>query len=518
MRQFIVLSLLCVAAMIAHAETNDLFQQAWDLNWRGEHAAAVSGYEQFASDNVGQTLAPVALFNAASITMVEMGDIDAARMKFKELTETYPGTKWTADSYRRLAEIALEKGDIKVAVDNYKLGLKNYRGEDFEMPDVWVTEMIDGCRDNLVAIDDPGYSVIVYEDVLAFIPHGSIFAETQYNLAGALKSLGRNEEAADKMCFLLYNYAAFPISATVMAEEREFISEYVELPWGDIEKMNLIQGLFQQSDYDQVEQIFSEVRENNPDTPLDDRCQYGLIITNVYRSGDFKTALDNIEDLLAKFPESGWSNQARNNIGFWEEAQSLKDRLKLEPDDYSTHVSLGYRLLRNRFNEQAEEHFLVATADTTSDAAYMGLGYTYLRSGRVDDAIKAFDKFLESSPDDGNVYNQVGYAYIGQGQPEEALRYFERYRELEPDNPNSHDSYAECLMNLERYEEAIAEYKRAIELNPGFTNPYFMLGEIYNRTGDTERALKYYQQYIDSDPNGFQSASARENVQNLTKQ
>jgi len=205
---------------------------------------------------------------------------------------------------------------------------------------------------------------------------------------------------------------------------------------------------------------------NNPGTPLEDICLYGLIGAEVKQTGDFETAIDKMENLLSEYPNSCWNPLGRDNIELWERFQSSEDRLKLEPEDYASHVQLGYTLLRNRYFIKAEVHFLIATADTASDGAYMGLGYTYLNSGHIDEAITAFGKFLETSPDNGNVHNQIGYAYVGQGQFEAALKCFERYLELEPDNPNSHDSYAECL---------------------------------------------------DNDPNGFQSANAREQLQALKK-
>ena len=226
--------------------------------------------------------------------------------------------------------------------------------------------------------------------------------------------------------------------------------------------------------------------------------------------------LKDMQDYVDKYPGGVRTNDAERRIELYSDVVRMKDRLEYDPEDYSTHMELGFTLLQNHFIPLAEEHFLKAKADTTSDLAYLGLGYVYLNTGRPEEGIDSFERYLENHPDDGNLYNRIGYAYMGLGEMDEALKCFERYRELEPDNPNSHDSYAECMMNMGKFEESIAEYKRAIEINPDFTNPYFMLGEVYSRIDDAETALEYYQMYLARDPAGFLSAQAQARVDSLS--
>jgi len=220
---------------------------------------------------------------------------------------------------------------------------------------------------------------------------------------------------------------------------------------------------------------------------------------------------------VSKYPESVWAARAKEQMEFMDQMVELGDRLKFNPDDYGTHMEMGWTLVRQRYNQQAEGHFQVATADSASDLAYLGLGYTYLRMQENEKCVAAFETYLSNHPDEGDIYNRVGYAYIQLGNLEKALAAFERYKELEPDNPNSHDSYAECLMNLERYEEAIASYTHAIEINPDFTNPYFMLGQVYSAMENYEEAVKWYQAYLEKDPAGFQSAMARERIDEINQ-
>ncbi|TKJ41641.1 hypothetical protein CEE37_03480 [candidate division LCP-89 bacterium B3_LCP] len=515
-RIVMVIFIVALATLSAGAYT-DLFQQSWDLNWRGDHQGAVRGYLEFAKANSKHELAPVAMYNAASINFLELNDFDAARDGFLELVQEHPATKWTAEAYSCLARIALADENPRQAVDYYRQALKLSSGDNYSLPDTWIDEVLQNFRDNLTDLNDPEFTLNVYRDIAAFIPPGNQAAEAKYNLGMVLKETDRNEEAASAFIELLYFYPYSGFSGTVIENERELIDQHHDFPWNAVETMREGIALYRQRQYSQARDIFKGVSEEFHDTPLVENAELSLIGAEIHITGDFETGAEMLQDYIDKYPDGVGSSEASDRLEETERILRMMDRLAVNPDDYPTHVSLGFQLLRRGFFGKAADHFEAATVDTTSDAAYMGLGYAYLNSGRTEDGIKAFERYLQSSPNDGNAYNRIGYAYLGLGQMDEALTCFQRYVELEPDNPNSHDSYAECLMNLERYEEAITQYQRAIELNPGFTNPYFMLGEVYNRMGDEENALRYYRQYLEQDPNGFQSVQAQANISSLSQ-
>lgn len=66
--------------------------------------------------------------------------------------------------------------------------------------------------------------------------------------------------------------------------------------------------------------------------------------------------------------------------------------------------------------------------------------------------------------------NRFGYSIIKEGSAEEALKIFKLNIELYPNRFNTYDSYGECLMLLGQKEKAIEAYKRSLELNPKNTN------------------------------------------------
>ena len=62
------------------------------------------------------------------------------------------------------------------------------------------------------------------------------------------------------------------------------------------------------------------------------------------------------------------------------------------------------------------------------------LGYTYLRDGKVKEAIEVFKLNVEAFPKSSNVYDSLGEAYMADGQTELASANYEKSVELNPNN------------------------------------------------------------------------------------
>jgi tetratricopeptide (TPR) repeat protein len=85
--------------------------------------------------------------------------------------------------------------------------------------------------------------------------------------------------------------------------------------------------------------------------------------------------------------------------------------------------------------------------------------------------------FIESNDSSKNEYdfsesaiNRFGYSVMKTGEKEEALKIFKLNTQLFPNAFNAYDSYGECLMALGKKEEALVAYKKSLELNPANKN------------------------------------------------
>jgi tetratricopeptide (TPR) repeat protein len=74
--------------------------------------------------------------------------------------------------------------------------------------------------------------------------------------------------------------------------------------------------------------------------------------------------------------------------------------------------------------------------------------------------------------------NMLGYSYLQSGKLAEALAVFKINVEEFPNSFNAYDSYGEALMKDGQKEAAIVNYKKSLELNPGNSNAVDMLAKM----------------------------------------
>jgi tetratricopeptide (TPR) repeat protein len=79
---------------------------------------------------------------------------------------------------------------------------------------------------------------------------------------------------------------------------------------------------------------------------------------------------------------------------------------------------------------------------------------------------------------DEDAINALGYTYLQSDKIVEALAVFKINVEVFPESSNVYDSYGEALMKDGQKEAAIENYKKSLELNPGNTNAVDMLAKM----------------------------------------
>jgi CubicO group peptidase (beta-lactamase class C family) len=67
------------------------------------------------------------------------------------------------------------------------------------------------------------------------------------------------------------------------------------------------------------------------------------------------------------------------------------------------------------------------------------IGYGYLRAGKMDDAIRIFQKNVQEYPESSNVYDSLGEAYAAAGKKDLAIENYEKSVKLDPKNQNGID-------------------------------------------------------------------------------
>lgn len=98
---------------------------------------------------------------------------------------------------------------------------------------------------------------------------------------------------------------------------------------------------------------------------------------------------------------------------------------------------------------------------------------------------------------DADNYFRHGLAFARKGQIWEAIDAYKKALELTPENPNLHYNLAIEYLKSNKFAEAAEEFKKVIELNPKEKDAYYNLGVLYDSyLGDKDAARMYYAKYI----------------------
>lgn len=167
--------------------------------------------------------------------------------------------------------------------------------------------------------------------------------------------------------------------------------------------------------------------------------------------------------------------------------------------------------------------------ETTDFWVLRDQGNTFMRLGRYEDAIKAFDAFLAVMPDDSAAFNRavclenlehyeealqtyesfarrgdikgivnIGHCLRALGRKQEALDYAKRAVALEQDDVSCWITLGNAHFDLENWGEAMKAYATAYQLEPTDPTPVYNLGLAALRAGLVEHAKKAFLAFMDS--------------------
>ncbi|HWP43443.1 MAG TPA: tetratricopeptide repeat protein, partial [Blastocatellia bacterium] len=163
----------------------------------------------------------------------------------------------------------------------------------------------------------------------------------------------------------------------------------------------------------------------------------------------------------------------RNLLGDALSAQRAREDFKrnleaatLNPADSSAHYNLGLIYLQRGQREEAKASFRRAVEIDPQDTdSHYQLGRIASREGRLGEAIGHFDSVVRLDPDhsQGEVWREIGWTYYQAGQLDDALSAFERFLDRRPSDAEGRYRYGLTLHRLGRTEEAAAAMRACIE-------------------------------------------------------
>jgi len=159
------------------------------------------------------------------------------------------------------------------------------------------------------------------------------------------------------------------------------------------------------------------------------------------------------------------------------------------------HHNEGFQLLARGSYAKARKQFLKAIEKNPGWAPpYLGLGQTFFFQGEphLTDAIQAFRRVVELSPEWVEGYHWLGVAQEENGDLPDAVRSFEQAIRCAPSDTRPIVSLGVCLTRLKQFAAAIAHLRRAINLKPyyGEASAHLFLADALKGDGQMAGACK----------------------------
>lgn len=351
------------------------------------------------------------------------------------------------------------------------------------------------CLKELKKNDD---AVDLYKKVLNIEPKNSevkakIFALMKNTMPteDVLAFLYKNVQNSPMNSEAYYEFAYELHKADKIDDAITYYNKTIEMDSKKIDAyINLSQAYRQKKNYVEALNTIKKAQLITPNNELVKK-QYDVIsqeymannynlASNLFQSGEYEKAIEEYKKITPETIDSilgiAASYQSLSNnqmaIEYYKKAMELDKKnidipyyiaslYATENDLVNAKQYLDFVLNKKSSHQQAKELLSYITEKQTSDLLVNAVNL--YDSQKYEDAIKEFDKVVQITPKDANIYY---------------------YRAL------SYDA-------LKNYEKAIADYKLTLKYNPEMTIIYYSLGVDYDALSNYELAKDNYKKYVE---------------------
>lgn len=200
-----------------------------------------------------------------------------------------------------------------------------------------------------------------------------------------------------------------------------------------------------------------------------------------------------------------WSNDWM----LWEDAVSKS------PNKDRPHHELGLALMDAGQTEEAAREFKkVLEINPQHSVAYLNLGNTYLRQGKLAEAAENYQRALSMDyrPIAADIHNNLGAIYSRQGRLPEAIQEFQKSIAARPLNEVAYFNLGDIYERMGDMDRAISCMEKAVKITPEFFQGHKALHRLYEKRGWKEKSQEAYRKYLTYSPAAKFLPPARQNL------
>jgi tetratricopeptide (TPR) repeat protein len=150
---------------------------------------------------------------------------------------------------------------------------------------------------------------------------------------------------------------------------------------------------------------------------------------------------------------------------------------------------MGLLFLHTRQYDHAVEWLSRAILQDPRTDFLSTLGIALKQMGRLDDALRVFDKAVQLEPDDAELRKQLGVTLMAVNRPTDALLAFQHALQRDPRHWEASYQSAAILHQLERFDEALLQVNACDQLRPDHAPTLQLRARVF-------RALKRYEECL----------------------
>src|SRR5438128_1015496 len=164
--------------------------------------------------------------------------------------------------------------------------------------------------------------------------------------------------------------------------------------------------------------------------------------------------------------------------------------------------NLGYALAEQGHYDEAIAHYravLQRYPRAIADIWY-NFGASLAATGKLEEAIKAFQNALTLNPSMGDAHQNLALALVRSGRLQDALIHFRDAARLEPENATVHNIYAVMLGAAGRTDKAMQEFQATLRLAPDSAATHVNLANLLAKQHARDEAMAHYSEALRLNP------------------
>jgi protein O-mannosyl-transferase len=190
-------------------------------------------------------------------------------------------------------------------------------------------------------------------------------------------------------------------------------------------------------------------------------------------------------------------------LRYWHDSIALfQHAVNLTVANGAAAANLGYALAEQGQHDKAITYYkaVLRSHPRASATVWNNLGGSLLATGKLEEAIDAFQTALKIDPSMGDAHQNLARALARSGRQQESLIHFRDAARLEPENSSIHNIYAVMLGEAGRTDEAMQEFQTALRLAPGSAATHVNLANLLVKQYAWDEAMAHYAEALHLNP------------------